>query len=70
MATYIFNAHVTVSAYTSVEADTEEEARQIADERIDVALGGVASGADPTETWIIDDADGVPFEITMEGSDE
>lgn len=69
MATYIFNAHVTVSAWTHVEAETEEEARQIAEERIDVVLGGVASGADPTEVWIIDDADGVPTEITLEGED-
>ena len=69
MKTYIFNAHVTVSAWTHVEAETEEEARQIAEERIDVTLGGVASGADPTETWIIDDADGVPTEITLEGED-
>jgi len=56
---------VTVSAATEVEAKSLEEAIAIAAGR-DVVLGGVGSGAYENETWIIDDADGMPFDIAAE----
>lgn len=62
MPIYKFSAKVTVSAYTEVEADTEEEARAEAESR-DVVLGGLNSGNEPDESWIIDDADGTPEDI-------
>lgn len=59
MPKFKLGAVVTVSAYTTVEADTEEEAREIAEGR-DVTLGGIGSGVYEDESWIIDDPDGVP----------
>jgi hypothetical protein len=55
-------ASVTVSAYTVVEADTLEEAMRIAEKRVPV-IGGPSSGEEETESWIIDDADGMPENI-------
>lgn len=49
--------HVTVSAYTEVEAETLEEALAEASERA-VVIGGFRSGYSPREEWIIDEADG------------
>lgn len=66
MPVFKFSAKVTVSAYTEVEADTETAAREEAESR-DVAIGGLHSGNYPTESWIIDDADGVPVDIRNEG---
>lgn len=62
MPVFKFSAKVTVSAYTEVEADTEEEARAEAESR-DVVIGGLASGNEPDESWVIDDADGTPEDI-------
>jgi hypothetical protein len=62
MPKFKLSSHVTVSAYTEVEADTLEEAIKIS-ERRDVVLGGPGSGAYPDESWIIDDADGAPTDI-------
>ncbi|HBU29104.1 MAG TPA: hypothetical protein DEB56_05175 [Thiobacillus sp.] len=60
----IFNlsCKVTVSAYTEVEAATLEEAIAEAGSR-DVAIGGLHTGNEPDEVWIIDDADGCPEDI-------
>lgn len=56
-------AHVTVSAYTTVMANTLEEA--IAKSRyLNVSL--VGSGIDESDQWIIDDADGLPSNIHEE----
>jgi hypothetical protein len=57
-----FSAAVTVSAYTEVEADTQEEALEEAEGR-DVVIGGLHTGADPGETWVIEEADGIPQNI-------
>lgn len=65
MAIFRFGCFVTVSAYTSIEAETLEEARAIADLR-DAAIGGNGSGIDETEYFIIEDCDGSPREITYE----
>ena len=59
---YKLSAMVTVSAYTEVEAETLEDAIQIAEDR-DVAIGGEREGKYPSETWIIEDADGMAQDI-------
>lgn len=61
MATYRLGCMVGVSAYTDVEADSLEEAVAIAEQR-EVVLAG-SGGEDPSEQWVIDDADGTPTEI-------
>ena len=53
---------VTVSAYTTIEAENLEEAIKESENRI-VEIGGTNSGVTETEVWVIDDADGSPQEI-------
>lgn len=65
MPTFNLGARVTVSAYTIVEADTLEQAIEIARER-QVVLGGIASGSNDEEQWVIEDADGTPVDIGQE----
>lgn len=55
-------AAVTVSAYTTVEAATLAEAIEIAEGR-HVVIGGINSGEDHEESWIIEEADGEATEI-------
>lgn len=62
---YMMQCFVTVSAYTEVEADSKEEAMEIARDRA-VEIGGNGSGQYPDESWIIDDADGSPVDIRFE----
>lgn len=65
MKTFRLSSRVTVSAYTEVQAESLEQAMQIAAAR-DVVIGG--SGAYPDESWVIDDADGAPMDITADES--
>lgn len=62
---YMMQCAVTVSAYTEVEAASEEEAFEIANSRV-VEIGGNGSGQYPDEVWIIDDADGSPIDIRID----
>lgn len=62
MPVFILGCKVTVSAYTEVEAATLEEAIAEAKCR-DVVIGGLHTGNEPDESWIIDDADGSPEDI-------
>jgi len=50
-------ANVTVSACTTIEANTLEEAIEESKER-PVEIGGVNSGVTETEVWVIDEPDG------------
>lgn len=65
MGTFKFSALVTVSAYTEVEADTLEKAFEEADSR-EVVFGGMGSDADSAETWVVNEIDGTPEEITCD----
>ena len=60
--TFYLSCTVTVSAYTNIEADTLEEAIKLSKER-PVVIGGIGSGNDSVDYWIIDDADGSPENI-------
>jgi hypothetical protein len=62
MKTYNLGCAVTVSAYTRIVAASLEEAIEVASYR-DVVLGGPCSGADPSEEWVIEEADGSPTDI-------
>lgn len=57
MAKYQLTAKVTVSAYTTVEAETLEEAIKMASSR---HAAFESTGEHPSETWIIEEADGLP----------
>jgi hypothetical protein len=69
MPKFYFTAEVTVSATTTVEADSEEKAREIAEERT-VRLSRGAGDEGNAEEWVIDEADGDAEEIQISGSDE
>lgn len=51
------SGQVTVSAYTTVEAESRAEAMEIAKDR-NIVLGGVGRGASKEESWIVDEIDG------------
>lgn len=64
MPLFKLNAHVTVSAYTEVEAETLEQAIEEARSR-SVEIVDERSGYLPSEHWLVMDADGEPMEITQ-----
>lgn len=63
MKTYTLVAHVTVSALATVRARSRAEALQKA-KAMRVVIGG---RGDDDDAWVIDDADGEPHDITIEG---
>ena len=56
---------VTVSCHTTVEAESEEEAIEIASGR-SVEIDGFGHRSD--ESWIIEEGDGDPERITVNGT--
>jgi hypothetical protein len=66
MSTYIVFASVTVSAYTTVEADSEAEAIKIADNRsveLSTSFGPTEQSRD---SFVVEEADGEPFDLRAE----
>ena len=60
---YALTAQVTISFYTEVEADSLEEAIEIAKER--ELMSVVSTGSDTKdETWMCGELDGMPEKIT------
>lgn len=64
MPKFKLSAAVTVSAFTVVEADTAEEAIEIAEER-EAVIGGWGTGESEDESWIVSEADGTPHDIKI-----
>lgn len=62
MAVYKFSAQVTVSCHITIEADSLEQAREMAESNESVMLSPMVNGQDD-DCWVIDDADGAPQEI-------
>ncbi len=60
MKVFKLSAAITVSAYTEVEAESLEEAIDLANSRTACLLG---SGYGPDEFWIVGDADGMAQDI-------
>lgn len=56
-------AYVTVSVYTDVWADDEDGAISAVRDR---EMSGVISTDNPDETWVCDELDGYPFNISLE----
>lgn len=69
MPTYHFTAEVTVNATTTVEADSEEQAREIAEGRT-VRLAHGPADCDDEDSWLVTDADGDAQEIRLDRADE
>jgi hypothetical protein len=63
MKTFKLTCTVTVSAYTEVRANSLDEALTKARKR-EVVLGGVGSGVSDEDSWVIEEADGAPRDIT------
>lgn len=65
MKEFLISAKVTISVYTKVEAETLEEAIEIANDR--TPMGIVANGGDNEhENWMVDEIDGEPFDLHEE----
>lgn len=62
MPTYNLSAKVTCSIFTTVEAETLDDAIEEAEGR-SIVLGGVGSGADEESEWVLEEADGMPENI-------
>lgn len=60
------SGHVTVSCWTEVEAETEEEAKRIASDRM-LAEHNIDGGSDIDECWHFDN-DGTPSNISIESA--
>lgn len=59
MPHFNLSAKITVSAYTLVEAETLEEAINIAKSR--EAVNGALGGHSEKDVWIVDEIDGEPL---------
>jgi hypothetical protein len=60
---------VTVSAHTYVVAETLEDAIRVAKERpVELYFNG--SGAAPDYAWCVEEADGEPFDVRGDETDE
>jgi hypothetical protein len=70
MATWNVSAEMTISVQTEVEADTEEEARAIAEDRGVQGLCLQCAGGEPTAEWITSgELDGQPMITRLEKQD-
>ncbi len=65
MAKFSFVGSVTVSCYTDVEADTLEEALEIAEERADYIDKSSWRDLRVSDMWLVDDFDGTVQEISQ-----
>lgn len=66
MKEYTVSAQMTISVYTIVQAENEQEAKKLAQDRSNGSPCHNAFGGDGSEFWITDDLDGVPVNITVE----
>lgn len=63
--TFTISAKVTISVYTKVDAESIEEAIEIANDRTPMSI--LPNGGDnERENWMLDEIDGEPFELTAE----
>ena len=63
MKKFALTAEIAISLYTEVEAETLEEAIEIAEERDLMAIVGTG-GETKSDTWMADELDGMPENIT------
>ncbi len=63
---YTVSAVVTISIYTTVEADSEKEALRIAEERGEIEHNEWGEDWKQNEMWIADEYDGMPVELKID----
>lgn len=59
-------AKITVTTYTTVEANSEEEAIQKGKKRRDLMSIATNNGDSEDMVWMIDELDGEPYDIKIE----
>ena len=63
MKEFELTAKITITTYTTVEAETLQEAISIAEERTDMMSIVTNNGDYPEVCWVVDELDGTPYEI-------
>lgn len=63
MKQFKLTAKIVISTYTTVEAETLEEALEIAEQRADMMQITSNNGDSEEECWMVDELDGTPSEI-------
>lgn len=66
MAKFNLVGVVTVSTYTTIEADSLEEALELAERRHDMMHISSNNADSPEDVWMIDEIDGTPYKIKLE----
>jgi hypothetical protein len=66
MTQFNLTAKITITAFTTVWADTLKEAIEIANDRADMMSIATNNGDEPDEVWMVEDLDGVPYDIKIE----
>lgn len=66
MKDYNLTAKITITTFTTVRAESLEEAIKIAEERDDKMFISSNNGDSPKDCWMIEELDGTPYEIQEE----
>ena len=66
MAEFKFTAKITITTFTTIEADTAEEAIILAQDRQDYMMIASNNGDEECDVWMIEDMDGTAYDITLD----
>jgi hypothetical protein len=66
MKEFNLTAKITITAFTTIEAESLEEAIKLANERQDMMSIASNNGDTPDVSWMIEELDGVPYDIKSE----
>lgn len=66
MKKFELTAKITITAFTTIEAETLEEAIEKANNRYDMMSIASNNADTPDDVWMIEELDGMPYEIKAE----
>jgi len=66
MKKFELTAKITITAFTTIEAETLEEAIEKANNRHDMMSIASNNADTPDDVWMIEELDGMPYEIKAE----
>lgn len=66
MKKYTVTGKITITTYTTVEANSEEEALKLAEKRDDKMFISSNNGDTAEDVWMVDELDGDPYELSIE----